>query len=185
MDKTKELSRDIRCKIVELHKAGMGYKKISKQLGEKLTTVGAIIRTWKKHKVTANHSVLTLCRECTAGFLRWTSDTGSSRSPPDGFTLRAGWRRQRPFWELLPRRTKSQPRGSSSPKQRYQVCSSTQWAFNTFPCCPQKIQISNLRENSKECHADSMNREGVTTAKRVYEHMHSVFNSIVLSAVPF
>ena len=32
----------------------MGYKKISKQLGEKLTTVGAIIRKWKKHKVAAN-----------------------------------------------------------------------------------------------------------------------------------
>ena len=32
----------------------MGYKKISKQLGEKLTTVGAIIRKWKKHKVTAS-----------------------------------------------------------------------------------------------------------------------------------
>ena len=32
----------------------MGYKKISKQLGEKLTTVGAIIRKWKKHKITAN-----------------------------------------------------------------------------------------------------------------------------------
>ena len=31
----------------------MGYKKISKQLGEKLI-VGAIIRKWKKHKVTAN-----------------------------------------------------------------------------------------------------------------------------------
>ena len=31
----------------------MGYKKISKQLDEKLTTVGAIIRKWKKHKVTA------------------------------------------------------------------------------------------------------------------------------------
>ena len=33
---------------------GMGYKKISKQLGEKLATVGAIIRKWKKYKVTAN-----------------------------------------------------------------------------------------------------------------------------------
>ena len=32
----------------------MGYKKISKQLGEKLTTVGAIIRKWKKYKVTVN-----------------------------------------------------------------------------------------------------------------------------------
>ena len=45
--------RDIRNKIVDLLKAGMGYKKISKQLGEKLT-VGAIIRKWKKHKVTPN-----------------------------------------------------------------------------------------------------------------------------------
>ena len=44
----------IRDKIVDLHKAGMGYKKISKQLGEKLTTVGAIIRKWKKHKITVN-----------------------------------------------------------------------------------------------------------------------------------
>ena len=54
MGKTKELSKDIRDNIVDLHKAGMGYKKISKQLGEKLTTVGVIIRKWKKHKVTAN-----------------------------------------------------------------------------------------------------------------------------------
>ena len=53
MCKTKELSKDIRDKI-DLHKAGMGDKKISKQLGEKLTTVGAITRKWKKHKVTAN-----------------------------------------------------------------------------------------------------------------------------------
>ena len=50
MGKTKELSKDIRDKIVDLHKAGTGYKKISKQLGEKLTTVGAIVRQWKKHK---------------------------------------------------------------------------------------------------------------------------------------
>ena len=57
MGKTKELSKDIRDKIVDLHKAGMGYKKISKQLGEKLTTVGAIIGKWKKYKVTANLSV--------------------------------------------------------------------------------------------------------------------------------
>ena len=54
MGKTKELSKDIMDKIVDLHKAGMAYKKISKQLGEKLTTVRAIIRKWEKHKVTAN-----------------------------------------------------------------------------------------------------------------------------------
>ena len=51
MGKTKELSKEIRDKIVDLHKAGMAYKKIRKQLGEKLTTVEAIIT---KHKVTAN-----------------------------------------------------------------------------------------------------------------------------------
>ncbi len=29
----------------------MGYKTIAKQLSEKVTTVGAIIRKWKKHKI--------------------------------------------------------------------------------------------------------------------------------------
>ncbi len=54
MAKTKELSKDVRDKIVDLHKAGMGYKTIAKQLGEKVTTVGAIICKWKKHKITVN-----------------------------------------------------------------------------------------------------------------------------------
>ncbi len=54
MAKTKELSKDVRDKIVDLHKAGMGYKIIAKQLGEKVTTVGAIIRKWKKHKIIVN-----------------------------------------------------------------------------------------------------------------------------------
>ncbi|KAK6326235.1 hypothetical protein J4Q44_G00018800 [Coregonus suidteri] len=35
MAKTKELSKDVRDKIVDLHKAGMGYKTIAKPLGEK------------------------------------------------------------------------------------------------------------------------------------------------------
>ncbi len=48
MAKTKELSKDVRDKIVDLHKT------IAKQLGEKVTTVGAIIRKWKKHKITVN-----------------------------------------------------------------------------------------------------------------------------------
>ncbi|KAL0165183.1 hypothetical protein M9458_040936, partial [Cirrhinus mrigala] len=48
MVKTKELSKDVRGKIADLHKAGMAYKTIGKQLGEKVTTVGAIIRKWKK-----------------------------------------------------------------------------------------------------------------------------------------
>ncbi len=51
MTKTKELFKDVRDKIVDLNKAGMGYKTIAKQLGEKVTTVGAIIRKWKKHKI--------------------------------------------------------------------------------------------------------------------------------------
>ncbi len=54
MAKTKELCKDVRDKIVDLHKAGMGYKTIAKQLGEKVTTVGAIIHKWKKHKITVN-----------------------------------------------------------------------------------------------------------------------------------
>ncbi|KAJ8369733.1 hypothetical protein SKAU_G00097610 [Synaphobranchus kaupii] len=54
MGKTKELSKDVRDKIVDLHKAGMGYKTIGKQLGEKETTVGVIIRKWKKQKMTIN-----------------------------------------------------------------------------------------------------------------------------------
>ncbi len=49
MAKTKELSKDVRDKIVDLHKAGMGYKTITKQLGEKVITVGR-----KKHKITVN-----------------------------------------------------------------------------------------------------------------------------------
>jgi transposase len=51
MAKTKELSKDVRDKIVDLHKAGMCCKTIAKKLGEKVTTFGAIIR---KHKRTVN-----------------------------------------------------------------------------------------------------------------------------------
>ncbi len=34
MTETTELSKDVRDKTVDLHKAGMGYKTIAKQLGE-------------------------------------------------------------------------------------------------------------------------------------------------------
>ncbi len=54
MAKTKELSKDVRDKIVDLHTAGMGYKTIDKQLGEKVKSVGAIIRKWLKYKITVN-----------------------------------------------------------------------------------------------------------------------------------
>ncbi len=54
MAETKELSKSVRDKIVDLHKAGMDYKTIVKQLGEKVTTVGVIIHKWKKHKITVD-----------------------------------------------------------------------------------------------------------------------------------
>ncbi|KAI4884503.1 hypothetical protein NFI96_023822, partial [Prochilodus magdalenae] len=52
MGKAKELSRDVRDKTIDL--AGMGYKTLSKMLGEKETTVGAIVGKWKKYKMTVN-----------------------------------------------------------------------------------------------------------------------------------
>ncbi len=50
MGKTKELSKDTRDKIVDLHKAGMGYRTIGKQLGEKASTVGAIIKNGRNSR---------------------------------------------------------------------------------------------------------------------------------------
>ena len=55
MLKTRELCKDISDKIVDLHKAGISYRTIGKQLGEKATTVGAIIMKWKTFKMTVNH----------------------------------------------------------------------------------------------------------------------------------
>ncbi|KAK3545503.1 hypothetical protein QTP70_007749 [Hemibagrus guttatus] len=54
MDKTKELSKDTRNKIVDLHQAGKTESAIGKQLGVKKSTVGAIIRKWKTYKTTDN-----------------------------------------------------------------------------------------------------------------------------------
>ncbi len=50
MGKTKELSKDTRDKIVDLHKAGIGYRTIGKQLVEK----APIIRKCNKLKMTVN-----------------------------------------------------------------------------------------------------------------------------------
>ncbi|KAK3550480.1 hypothetical protein QTP86_029423, partial [Hemibagrus guttatus] len=54
MAKTKELSKDTRNKIVDLHQAGKTESAIGKQLGVKKSTVGAIIRKWKPYKTTDN-----------------------------------------------------------------------------------------------------------------------------------
>ena len=52
MAKTKELSKDTRNKIVDLHQAGKTESAIGKQLGVKKSTVGAIIRKLKTYKTT-------------------------------------------------------------------------------------------------------------------------------------
>ncbi|KAK3507554.1 hypothetical protein QTP70_028460, partial [Hemibagrus guttatus] len=54
MAKTKELSKDTRNKIVDLHQAGKTESAIGKQLAVKNSTVGAIIRKWKTYKTTDN-----------------------------------------------------------------------------------------------------------------------------------
>uniref|UniRef100_A0A9J7YKB1 Transposase Tc1-like domain-containing protein n=1 Tax=Cyprinus carpio carpio TaxID=630221 RepID=A0A9J7YKB1_CYPCA len=54
MGKTKELSKAVRDSILDLHKALMGYKTISKKLGEKETIVGEIILKWKKYRTIIN-----------------------------------------------------------------------------------------------------------------------------------
>ncbi len=54
MAKTKELSKDTRNKIVDLHQAGKTESAIGKQLGANKSTVGAIIRKWKTYKTTDN-----------------------------------------------------------------------------------------------------------------------------------
>ena len=54
MAKTKELSKYIRNKIVDLHQTGRTEAAIGKQLGVKKSSVGEIIRKWKTHKTTDN-----------------------------------------------------------------------------------------------------------------------------------
>ncbi|CAJ0955270.1 unnamed protein product [Ranitomeya imitator] len=56
MGKTKEHSKAIRDKIVEGHKAGKGYKTLSKELGLPVSTVGSIIRKWKAYGTTVRLS---------------------------------------------------------------------------------------------------------------------------------
>ncbi len=57
MTKTKELSKDVSDKLVDLQKAGMGCKTIAKQLVEKVTAVGGIIRKLKKQNSYQSPSV--------------------------------------------------------------------------------------------------------------------------------
>ena len=49
MAKTKELSGDMRDRIIERHKGGKDYQNISKEMNLSLSTVGNIIRKYKKY----------------------------------------------------------------------------------------------------------------------------------------
>ena len=49
MSKNKELSRDMQDRIIERYKGGQGYRKISKEMNLALSTVGNIIRKYKKY----------------------------------------------------------------------------------------------------------------------------------------
>jgi transposase len=48
MPQTKEISEDLRLRIVDLHKAGKGYKIISKSLDVYQSTVRKIVNKWRK-----------------------------------------------------------------------------------------------------------------------------------------
>ncbi|CAB1455299.1 unnamed protein product [Pleuronectes platessa] len=52
--KTKEVTKQVRDKVVEKYEAGLGYKKISKALNISLSTIKSIIRKWKEYGTTAN-----------------------------------------------------------------------------------------------------------------------------------
>ena len=54
--KTKELSKEVRHKVVEKHCSGEGYKEISKSLIIFLSTVKSIIKKWKTYHTT--HTLL-------------------------------------------------------------------------------------------------------------------------------
>lgn len=74
MAKTRELSVDLRQKIIDLHKKGKGYRIISKELELSLSTVGNIVRKYK----TSNNAVANLPRsgrprKLTNGNARWIS----------------------------------------------------------------------------------------------------------------
>ena len=52
--KTKELSKQVRDKVVEMYRSGLGYKKISKTLNNPLNTIKSIINKWKEYGTTTN-----------------------------------------------------------------------------------------------------------------------------------
>lgn len=53
MPRKKELSEDLRAKIVDLHKTGKGYKIIARTLGIHLSTVREIVHKWRRFNTVA------------------------------------------------------------------------------------------------------------------------------------
>lgn len=53
MPRKKEISEDIKSRVVELHKSGKGYKLISKTLGIHQSTVRQILYKWREHGTVA------------------------------------------------------------------------------------------------------------------------------------
>ena len=52
--KTKELSKQVRDKVVEKYRSGLGYKKISETLNIPRSTIKSIIKKWKEYGTTTN-----------------------------------------------------------------------------------------------------------------------------------
>ena len=48
MDKTRELSNGVRQEMITRHKEGKGNRKIAAELNLVVSTVGAIVRKWKR-----------------------------------------------------------------------------------------------------------------------------------------
>uniref|UniRef100_A0AAZ3QD12 Transposase n=1 Tax=Oncorhynchus tshawytscha TaxID=74940 RepID=A0AAZ3QD12_ONCTS len=53
MARTKEISEDLRLRMVDLHKAGKGYKSISKSLDVHQSTVRQMVYKWRKFSTVA------------------------------------------------------------------------------------------------------------------------------------
>ena len=53
MPQTEEISEDLRLRIVALHKAGMGYKSLSKSLDVHQSMVSQIVYKWRKFSTVA------------------------------------------------------------------------------------------------------------------------------------
>ena len=52
--KTKELAKQVRDKVVEKYRSGLGYKKISKTLNIPQSTFKSTIKKWKEYGTTTN-----------------------------------------------------------------------------------------------------------------------------------